>query len=88
MPQLVLSNRFKKSLRNFIKKHPELRSVIQEKLKILETNPKDRRLQTQKLTGTLKGLLAASLTHEYRLILYCEKDLIFLITIGTHDEVY
>ncbi len=88
MAQLVLSDRFKKNLRDFLKKHPELRQTIKGKFKILEDNPADQRLKTHKLTGKLKGFLAASITFEYRIVFYVEKDIIFLLAIGNHEEVY
>ena len=88
MFKLVLSDRFKKNLQNFIRKHPELTGLLEEKFSILQNNFKDRRLRSHKLTGKLKGFLAASITHEYRIVFYLENDSIFLIAIGTHDEVY
>lgn len=88
MPRLVYSKHFAKSLRDFLRKHPDLEVSTRERLFILQNNPKDRRLKIHKLTGKLKGLLGASLTYEYRLIFYWEDHAIFLVAIGTHDEVY
>ncbi|MDP3999108.1 MAG: type II toxin-antitoxin system mRNA interferase toxin, RelE/StbE family [bacterium] len=88
MRQLVVSNRFKKQLKNFLIKHPELRGVFKEKLDILQKNPLDKRLKTHKLTGKLKKCHAISITHEYRLILYFENQNIYLLAVGSHDEVY
>lgn len=88
MPQIVLSDRFKKNLHDFLKKHPELRAIVKEKFELLELNPGDPRLKTHKLTGKLKGFLAASITFEYRIVFYVEKDVIFLLVIGGHEEVY
>ena len=88
MYRLVLSDRFKRSLREFVRKHPELQRVAQERFEILRHNPRDARMKTHKLTGKLKGLLAASITREYRVVFYVEKNLIFLLAIGGHEEVY
>ena len=88
MYRLVLSDRFKRSLREFVRKHPELHATVQERFEILSRNPRDPSIRTHKLTGKLKGLLAASITHEYRVVFYVEKDFIFLLAIGSHEEVY
>ncbi len=88
MFRLVVSPSFKKQLRNFLKRCPELREAVENKFSILENNPRDSRLRTHKLAGKLKDLLAASITREYRIIFYFENKSIFLIAIGTHDEVY
>ena len=88
MFRLVLSERFKKNLQEFLKKHPELESVSQEKLTILQKNPRDAQLKTHKLTGKLKSFLGCSITHEYRFVFYLQKDSIFLLAVGSHNEVY
>lgn len=88
MPKLIFSIRFEKKLRGFIKKHPELTEIIKQKLLILQENPRDPRLKIHKLTGKLKSLFAVSITYEYRVIFDLEDDSIFLLAIGTHDEVY
>lgn len=88
MLKLIPSKRFERNLKVFIKKHPELTPEIKERLEQLQKNPRNPRLKVHRLTGKLKGLLGASLTYEYRLVFYLEDDAIYLITIGTHDEVY
>lgn len=88
MLQLVVSNRFKKNLRDFLRKHPELETISQQRIAILQKNPLDLRLKTHKLTGKLKDFLGAWITYEYRLVFYLDKKSIFLLAIGSHDEVY
>ena len=68
MYRLVASKKFDKNLKKFLKKHPELSSAVKEKLKTLEHNPKDPKLETHKLSGVLKDRFGISITHEYRLI--------------------
>jgi len=88
MRQLVVSKKFKRQLKNFLKQHPELRDVFKLKLVILQKNSTDKRLKAHKLTGKLKDCHAISITHEYRLVLYFEGQYIYLLAVGTHDEVY
>lgn len=88
MFRLVLSQRFKKNLQTFLRKHPELKSIFRERVELLQKNPRNPKLRTHKLTGKLKSHLALSLTHEYRIVFHIEKYDIYLLAIGTHDEVY
>ena len=88
MLQLVLSRRFKRNLRIFLKRHSELEQIVKERLVILQKEPKNSRLKIHKLTGKLKGCYAVSITYEHRLVFYFDKKHIFLLALGTHDEVY
>jgi mRNA-degrading endonuclease YafQ of YafQ-DinJ toxin-antitoxin module len=88
MFQLVFPKRFKRSLKVFLEKHPELQEAWQTRLAILQKNPRDPLLKAHKLTGKLKGYLAARITFEYRVVFYLEDNKIYLLAIGTHEEVY
>jgi addiction module RelE/StbE family toxin len=85
---LVASTRFKKNLKLFFKKHPELKPVFEERTTLLQADPKNPRLKTHTLTGKLKGTFALSITYEHRLVFTIEETTIHLLAIGTHDEVY
>ncbi len=77
-----------------LKKQPDLREEIEETLRLLLDNPFNSRLETHKLKGKLSGTWACSVGYDLRIIFdfVREKDKkeddIFLIEIGTHDEVY
>ena len=86
--QFVRTSQFERALKSFLKKHPDLRDIVLEKLTLLLNNPKDPRLKTHALKGNLKGILSASITYDYRIIFYIEEDLIYLLNIGSHDEIY
>lgn len=91
---LVLSKSFQKSYKKFIAKKPALKSLIQSALVKLEENPFLPELRTHKLSGNLFGLYACSCGYDCRIIFSFEKDekskdeIILLIDIGTHNEVY
>jgi len=85
---LIASKRFQKNLANFINKHPELEIILKEKLNFLQHNPNDSRLKTHKLSGKLKNCWAIWITYEHRLIFHLENKYIFLLAVGTHNEVY
>ncbi len=86
--RFIRTSQFERALKSFLKKHPDLRDIILNKLTLPLNNPKDPKLKTHELKGNLKGLLAASVNYEYRVIFYVEEDLIYLLNIGSHDEVY
>lgn len=88
MRRLIVSNRFKKKLKIFFQKHPELRDVFRDRIVLLQANANHPQLKTHKLTGSLKGALACSLTYEYRIVFSLIDDVIHLLAIGTYDEVY
>ena len=69
-------------------KHPELEIILKEKLNFLQHNPNDSRLKTHKLSGKLKNCWAIWITYEHRLIFHLENKYIFLLAVGTHNEVY
>jgi len=54
MYQFKVSKNFEKKLKKFIKRNPTLKSILKEKLQILQENPFDTRLKTHRLSGSLK----------------------------------
>ncbi len=58
----------------------------------MEEDAFSAQLKTHKLSGSLYGLLACSCGYDCRIIFTIEKEkneeVILLIDIGTHDEVY
>ncbi len=92
MRTLIWSNTFKRAYKRTIKKHPNLDKDIELTLKLLAEDPFVLQLETHKLKGRLSGTWACRVSYDLRIIfdfVKCdEKDSIFLIEIGTHDEVY
>ena len=80
---------FKKSLK-FFKKHPEMLSKYENTLILLSANPHHPSLRLHKLQGNLKEFYSVSLDLKYRIILdfIIVDEVIILLDIGTHDEVY
>ncbi len=77
-----------------MKKHPYLREDIEDTLRLLVQDPFAPQIETHKLKGKLSGSWACSAGYDLRIIFDFIKnekqkeDNIFLIEIGTHDEVY
>ena len=79
---------YKRAYKSFIKKHPELAEKVKERLELLQNNPSDPLLKTHPLTGKLKELMSCRISYEYRIVFRQNGDVIFLLNIGSHDEVY
>ena len=93
MRTLVWSNNFIRAFKRVTRRHPDLRQDIESILRLLVENPFTPQLETHKLKGKLAGSWACSAGYDLRIIFDFVKtgkqeDDIFLIEIGTHDEVY
>ena len=94
MRTLIWSNTFIRAFRKLLKKQPDRREEIETTLRLLLDNPFNPMLETHKLKEKLSGTWACSVGHDLRIIFdfVREKDMkedsIFLMEIGTHDEVY
>jgi mRNA interferase YafQ len=91
---LTTDERFKKSFKRLLKKNPQLQDKILAVLELLGNDPFTPSLKSHKLTGQLQGLWSCSVAYDCRIIFAFKKDsvteenLIVLIDIGSHDEVY
>jgi addiction module RelE/StbE family toxin len=94
MRQLVLTEKFKRAYRKFVRRDRKLQGRIEEVLRQMQTNVFAPHLAAHKLGGKLYGLWACSCGYDCRLIFSIEidqkteREVIVLLDIGTHDEVY
>ena len=94
MRTLIWGKTFARAFKRTIKKYPGMRKDIEETLRLLAENPFDARLETHKLKGKLLGSWACSVGYSLRIVFDFVKsesqkeDDIFLMEIGTHDELY
>ena len=94
MRTIIWSNTFLKAYRKFIRKQPDQSNEIEKALRLLSEDPFAPQLETHKLKGKLSGTWACSAGYDVRIIFEFVKEEgkkgedIFLIEIGTHDEVY
>jgi len=94
MRQLVLSSKFKRSFHKFVQRNPKLKEKIEATLQQMEEDVFLPQLGTHALKGQLSGLKACSCGYDCRIIFSVEIDnktkqeVIILIDIGTHNEVY
>jgi mRNA-degrading endonuclease YafQ of YafQ-DinJ toxin-antitoxin module len=94
MRELVLTPKFKRSYRKFVKRERELQKRIDESLRLMQDDVFSPSLGTHKLSEELFGLWACSCGYDCRIVFALERnptsgdDVILLLDIGTHDEVY
>jgi addiction module RelE/StbE family toxin len=94
MRTLVLTPKFKRAFRKFVKRNADLQKRIEEILQLMETDVYAPTLGMHKLSGNLDGLQSCSCGYDCRIVFSLEKgsepntEVIVLIDLGTHDEVY
>jgi mRNA interferase YafQ len=94
MKELVLTPKFKRAFRKFVKRNPQIESKIIQTLELMREDVFSSQLSTHSLQGKLLGLKACSCGYDCRILFTLEIDqnsaeqVIILLDIGTHDEVY
>jgi len=94
MTKLVYSLTFKKAFKKFTKGNNHLKIQIFKTIELLEKDPFSSVLKSHKLSGQLLGLMACSCGYDCRIVFSIEKektskyDIVLLIDIGTHNDVY
>ncbi len=94
MRQLILTSKFKRSYRKFVARNTKRQKRIEATLQQMEADVFTSQLGTHSLKGELSGLQACSCGYDCRIVFSIEIDpesqneMIVLLDIGTHDEVY
>jgi len=92
--ELVLTPKFERTFRKLVRRNLRLQKRIEDTLMQMEEDVFAAPLSTHKLSGTLEGLRACSSGYDCRIVFSIERDpagggeVIVLLDIGTHDEVY
>lgn len=79
---------FLRRAKKLLKSNPQLREAYTDLYNKLSVDPFDPTLHTHPLTGNLKGKYACSLTYDLRIVFKLYDDIVHLLDIGPHDEVY
>ncbi|MBD6620299.1 type II toxin-antitoxin system mRNA interferase toxin, RelE/StbE family [Komarekiella sp. 'clone 1'] len=94
MKTLIWDNSFKRAFKRMVRKNPRLEGKIFEILELLEADPFTVSLKPYKLKGELEGLWACWVEYDCRIVYTFDvnndtnEEMIVIIDIGTHDEVY
>ena len=92
--ELVLTPKFKRAFRKFVGRNARLQKRIEDTLMQIQEDVFAASLGTHKLSGTLEGLRACGCGYDCRVVFSIERnpasggEVIVLLDIGTHDEVY
>jgi len=94
MRSLVLTPKFRRAYRRFVRRNDALQGRIEDALRQMEIDVFAPNLGAHKLSGDLFGFWACSCGYDCRIVFSVEQDLItqqeviVLFDIGSHDEVY
>ena len=94
MRTLIWGSSFIRAFRRTTKRNKKLRQAIGQTLRLLADDPREPRLATHKLKGKLSGSWACTVNYDLRIVFDfiaeedSELEAIFLMDLGTHDEVY
>mgnify|MGYP000051841798 CR=1 FL=1 len=94
MIKLAWASSFRRALKRHARHNQIRQTRVFEALDQLAQDPFHLTLKTHKLSGELKGLWACSVEYDCRIVFAFEpdpdtgEDMIVLIDLGTHDEVY
>jgi len=88
--KIIITDTYKKRVKKFLKKHPDMLGRYAKALAILEVDPFHPSLRLHKLKGNLNEYYSVSINMEYRVVidfLVIDNEII-PIDIGSHDDVY
>jgi len=94
MRSLVLTPKFRRAYRRFVRRNDALQGRIEDVLRQMEIDVFAPDLGAHKLSGDLLGFWACSCGYDCRIVFSVERDLVIqqeiivLFDIGSHDEVY
>jgi addiction module RelE/StbE family toxin len=81
-----------KASSRFLRKAKKLRepqaTMLRAVLRRLALNPRDAVLGTHRLKGELDGYWGCTVDDDLRLLFRWQKDELFLVNLGSHDQVY
>ena len=92
--EIILTPAFKRAFRKFVRRDTRLQKRIEDTLELMQEDILATALGTHKLSGTLMGLRACSCGYDCRIVFAIERnpdtgdEVIVLLDIGTHDEIY
>ena len=88
--KIIITDAYKKRIKKFLKKHPDMFKRYEKAIAILEVDPFHPSLRLHKLKGNLNEYFSVSINMEYSVVidfLVVDNEII-PIDIGSHDDVY
>lgn len=86
--KVIFTKNFLKNYSKRIARNLKLEKKFKERLKLFLVNPESPVLKDHKLTGAKKHLRSFSVTGDVRTVYRREEDSLYLVDIGSHNQVY
>ena len=87
--EIAFSAPFKRAFKRRVEGRSELETKFWQRVEFFLSNPRDPRLRTHKLSGTLREMWSFTVEHDCRVVFFfAEADRAVFVDIGNHDEVY
>lgn len=88
--KLVFTDRYTRSAKRFLQRHPDMTRAYTKTLDLLQANPQHPSLRLHALAGRLAGVHSVSINLSYRITLHLliTEHEIVPIQVGDHDTVY
>lgn len=94
MRKIDWTNKSLRAFKRLVRKNPQLKPSIEKALRQLADDPFHPSLSTHKLMGDLSDIWSCSVDYKYRILFEFVKnpetdlEIILLLNVGSHDEVY
>jgi len=84
--KIYFTERFIKKIEKMQKNNPSLNLKVQKTLRVFKNNPSHPSLRLHKISTSSNYSISVNM--EIRIILNWKRDMVYILNIGTHDEVY
>jgi len=90
MHEIRFAEGYEKKVIKFLKKHKDLLEKYKKTIELLQADPTHPSLRVHKLQGKMHQFSSVSINMKYRIIIdfIIIDEVIVLIDIGSHDDVY
>ncbi len=90
MHEIRFADGYEKRAIKFLKKHKEIYPQYRKTVDLLQSNPKYPLLRLHKLQGKMSKFSSVSINMKYRIVIdfIIIDEVIILIDLGSHDDVY
>ncbi len=90
MFEIKFADGYEKRAIKFLKKHKDIYPQYEKTIELLQYDPQHPSLRLHKLKGKMSEFSSVSINMKYRIILdfMIVDDVIILVDIGSHDDVY
>ena len=90
MIKIEISDSYRKKVIKFFKKHKDIYPQYKKTIELLQHNPHHPSLRIHKLQGKMDKFSSISINMKYRIVVdfIIIDEVIILVDIGSHDDVY